>query len=977
MQIFSIQKQNNIFFITFNGKIPAKKVITSAAAITPIAATGLYLSEKNSDLYNQSVDEDKRLEEYLLNAVQTQERISKQKIAEDLGIDIGRCVRKLAKGSLLNGLWLQTNHAGKNREEIIDEAFIENKKRLEKINSDLWRIVTEAYENSTPITYSQVARQIGVTPSNCISRIKNNKKLFEIWNQIEHPRVTEESENINRQIADIILDAQKRGRTVSYKVIAQKLGLTKNAVSQRIHDYPQLEALISEGRYSKVSEESQDVDEKIAEVLKESIANNIRLRIVDIAEKIKKPFLTVKVKIMKVPTLAELWAKTPHRAGNRKPSQKTTEIDTKLKQLMEKYIQSNTPVTLKELSAKVDVPYNTSQARLEVNPELKETWQKVPRKNVGGCRDYVRSENESLINLMENYISQGIRVDGIQLSKETGMTLDKFRAKIKHYPEVKAVWQRLKDLDRAESDNVNKKIEKVLKQAIKDKTILSGRALQELVGTDRHACSQRIYKDENLYELWLQIKAIEQQKVIEKQNKIKEILENAIKENKKIRIYDIANKTGYSFSNCFERISHVPELQALWVQLDHSKVKEETKELTKEIKNILLDANKRGERLYINDIVEFTQNDYNIVRYKIHRSEELMKLWEENKKINYTYLKQIHSLKQNKMEDDDIRIELDLENDVFDKLITEYNNLSKILEIHKDKNISDEEYISWAILSKREYEQITNLIFEKMGYKAVTTRYMSDGGVDVIAEKDGKTAIIECIHNLTKKERAIEVLALEGVRAANNIDEAFLVTASGVHFNAENCVKNINNNNSGCFKIFNIEDMIKIAKENNIDINSINFNDFEDNNETMLGYDVSNWYFKKSDKLSDEERNKWLKLSQKEYEERIINYFKNKGYDVESITRTVGLNGFYILKKDKDAILINCGSRNLIPEIDDLRGLYGCKSVFGADKVVLIGSAGLSSSEKSYIDLINNQKNKKGTFRIISFDRIIELLENK
>ena len=79
----------------------------------------------------------------------------------------------------------------------------------------------------------------------------------------------------------------------------------------------------------------------------------------------------------------------------------------------------------------------------------------------------------------------------------------------------------------------------------------------------------------------------------------------------------------------------------------------------------------------------------------------------------------------------------------------------------------------------------------------------------------------------------------------------------------------------------------------------IDFNDFEDNDETMLSHDAyTSWYYKKSDKISDKERENWQNMSQKEYEERIVDYFINQGFQITSLVRMIGLNGFYLLKRD-------------------------------------------------------------------------------
>ncbi len=960
------QKQNIFCSAIFKGKTQIKKIVPTVAA-----GTSVIVAANVNDLFNKSVDEDKKIEEYLLNAIQTQERISKQKMADDLGIDFNTCRHKTEKGKPLYELWKQTNYR-KNKIEKSEKAIVDNNERS-NIKSELYKIISDAYVNNTPINYLQISEKLGISYSACKQRIRSDKTLFDMWKHIEHPKLTEKSQQINLQIEEFIQEAIEKRKPINNQLIADKLGLTKDVVRWRMDKNPQIKSMMAQAIYSKYTEKSQEINQKIAEILRQTISDKIRVRLEDIAKKVGLSRCGVQDRLRNSSELTDLWAKTPHLKRNSEKQQKTLIVEEQLKQFMEHCIKENKQVKLKELAEETGVSYDYCTKIISHNAELKELWQRTPKKPVqNGSQGYILQENEKLISIIEKHIIQGNQVSGKQLAKEAGLTLAVLQQRIIRFPNIGLMWKKLKDLDKQVSNDVNKKIENVLKEAVKNKTILSNKKLAKQVGIAKQTCAARISENKYLSELWSQVETNGNYHLTEKQNQLKTILEKAIADNITITRPEIAKKMGISTHICYKLLYSTPEIQTLWEQIESIRLESKSRDIVKDITDVLNSANTNLQKLNINDIAEILQTTDGIVKDKLTRYPKLNELWEKNKKLNDIILKQIHSLKQNKISENDIQRKLGLEDSIFEKYITKYNDILTIAATRKDENISEKEYMDWALLSQREYELVTHKIFEKMGYKTTVTRYKSDGGIDVFAEKDGKSTIIECIQNIKSEERAKEVLALEGLREANNIDEAILVTVSGIYNNAADCVSAINNN-SARFKVLDLEKLIKLAKKHNIDISSVNLNGFEEKNETMLDSGVyTNWYFKKSDKISDSEREKWLKLTQSNYEEKIISYYQKNGYETKSLFPKIGIKGLYALEKDGKKIIINCGSRNAIPNIDDIRGLYGSKNVFNADEVVFVGISGLTAPEKVFIDFINNQDDKKETFKIISFDKLIE-----
>jgi len=64
----------------------------------------------------------------------------------------------------------------------------------------------------------------------------------------------------------------------------------------------------------------------------------------------------------------------------------------------------------------------------------------------------------------------------------------------------------------------------------------------------------------------------------------------------------------------------------------------------------------------------------------------------------------------------------------------EKRRIKKWLEKHKTLE-------EWKKLDGREFEKIVAAIFERLGYK---TKIRRDGGIDIVAQKDGKRFFIQC-----------------------------------------------------------------------------------------------------------------------------------------------------------------------------------------------------------------------------------------
>jgi len=88
-------------------------------------------------------------------------------------------------------------------------------------------------------------------------------------------------------------------------------------------------------------------------------------------------------------------------------------------------------------------------------------------------------------------------------------------------------------------------------------------------------------------------------------------------------------------------------------------------------------------------------------------------------------------------------------------------------------------------LKPKEFEQFIAFIFGKMGFSAKTTKYIKDGGIDVIAVKDGRTHFIQCKKYTRNKVTLAHVRDFYGAMADAGCNRGFFVTTSFFTLDAE------------------------------------------------------------------------------------------------------------------------------------------------------------------------------------------------
>lgn len=110
----------------------------------------------------------------------------------------------------------------------------------------------------------------------------------------------------------------------------------------------------------------------------------------------------------------------------------------------------------------------------------------------------------------------------------------------------------------------------------------------------------------------------------------------------------------------------------------------------------------------------------------------------------------------------------------------------------------------------------------------------------------------------------------------------------------------------------------------------------------------------------------WWSLDGWQFEQEVAKLFILQGYKATVTKGSCDGGVDIILKKDGYTAIVQCKHyQNPVPP-EPIRALWGCKDDFGADKVILVASSGISQAGA---DFISNKPN----FKVLNLDDIIRM----
>lgn len=118
--------------------------------------------------------------------------------------------------------------------------------------------------------------------------------------------------------------------------------------------------------------------------------------------------------------------------------------------------------------------------------------------------------------------------------------------------------------------------------------------------------------------------------------------------------------------------------------------------------------------------------------------------------------------------------------------------------------------------------------------------------------------------------------------------------------------------------------------------------------------------------LNWSKRDWWWSLDGWQFEEEVASIFRCNGYKVE-VTKKTGDGGVdLIMYRDGEKTIVQCKHYKAMVGPVEMRALWGVKDDFGADRVIMIASSGVTSSSLNFI-------RNKANFSVLKLDDIIKM----
>lgn len=921
-------------------------------------------------LFNESEEINIRIKQFLWNSKEKKQQVRYKDLSNVIGLSEHAIKSRVSATPELKELWENSIHrqSAKRTKPIVINR-INNPDEIELI-SKIQTILLDAAKKGLPLTYEDIASEIGVTRFILYRRIKSNPELLKLWQQCTHKKRPVKYLNDRKILQHYLTECIRKSEIITKNELSKQSNVQISSVNYHLLHDKELNTLWQILQQVKTDNNS-DIRQKIKNILLSKKERNISIKIDDVAKQSGLDIRACRHIIDNDAELSELWKSLTHKRGKLSNKEESKIVNEKIKCILEDANKNGTSIRSEDLAKTIGVSHRTCYNRLIRYPELNVLW----RENNSILSNNFKYENNKIKSELKNLITTKKTASISEIAQRVELPEEIFKDKIYKNSEIKSLWELYQTTIQ---ENIIQTIKDAIIKAIEKDEQITYETIETEHNISKNVLKKRLKENPELKELWQRAKHYEltQQNHGKKEYKptkiyelIKSKLDNISKEGRIVYMYDIAEELGMTPHACSEYIARKPELKALWKQIQKT-ISDDSRDVYNKIYNILQEALEQNESLSIEEIAKRAKISKEACYGRLHTNGAILDLWNKVSENRENLIKQITLLKIQKIPNEQIQKKLVLNKKLFNELLTEFNKIKSLISIHESSDISKEDYLKWATLTKREFELAITKLFEKMGYKAGATRYIIDGGVDVVASKEGKKTFIECVHNLDKPVMGQEVLALQGCKYYFGADNVILVASSGVFKNAKNLISKINQNNGNKFKVLELEDVIRLSKKYNMDVSDLK-NVPEINHKQTNEIERKRWFFKKLECVSDEERIEWKNLSVEELISKVKEIFSKQNYKIKPITDESMKNGYLIEKDGVRSILqyIGFSARN----IDEIRSLFGAKDVFGVKNVIMYGLDSLTFASQDFINTINKKCGKECNFKVLSLDKIIKL----
>ncbi len=395
------------------------------------------------------------------------------------------------------------------------------------------------------------------------------------------------------------------------------------------------------------SEEVEEQKAKIKLVLQEAVKQNYTLKIKDISQKTGIATHTASRRISEHEELGQLWKKVRHIDYSKYSEDEKAEFEATIKELLEQLNASGAKMSVQEMVDRIGVSKTIVLGIINKNEYYKRLYENIhktrPQK---ATLEEIKMQERQIKEVLLQVMDTGIKKSEREYSEILGITEKIFRLRIKNNPELKALYERVKNPPRKRFENgiEGKKelIKVILKQYVSENKKISRNEISARAGISGSTFRKIVLRDKEINLLWQNTQkkpcTVYTQNDIERiDNYIQWFLEDKIRRKEKTTVKEIAQFLDITSGLAGKRVNKNPTLKYRWNKVKSQNMvyydKGEKEIQTEQITELLKEANNNAERLTYEDIARLTKLSAWVIKSRIKDNRKTQKLWNENKKL--------------------------------------------------------------------------------------------------------------------------------------------------------------------------------------------------------------------------------------------------------------------------------------------------------------------------------------------------------
>ena len=455
----------------------------------------------------------------------------------------------------------------------------------------------------------------------------------------------------------------------------------------------------------KSKEEIEKETKEIKTILKDSAKKGATVSIAEISKLTGLPDYIVKRRISSDEELSSLREKT-RSFENYKYSKEEKELFVyAIKEILEQANSNNSKITLRYLSQKIGISTRSISDIIASNPYYSELWEKVKtREKVNKkSQDDIKEEEERIKKVLLDAIKNKEKLTHAQISELAQINRGSINFKIQSNPELVELYEQIKNPSRRIIDRSHEEIKEsiytLLTNYLNQNKKISMEQIEELLNISNNLFYKLIRTDKELQNLWNEVKTREYKRYNSENIKdlddyMHRFFMQKRQQGKKTTLNEVAQYFDVSISLVVQRINDNPQLKYQWSKVKSGNTikydKDEQKEQTKRIIEILKEFNQLGEKITIDELSLILGLARNTIISRIKNNITANTLWKkvQSKSRNIYSEKQI----QKQIKDiEDILLRAVLENKkISQEQIAKKADLNKstvVLRIRTNENL--------------------------------------------------------------------------------------------------------------------------------------------------------------------------------------------------------------------------------------------------------------------------------------------------